>query len=932
MSRVLGLRRVPGLGGPAGAAAGGTLALALLVCGCVFAALAGPALSLHTRTQALDQALSALSGPDKAVQVSDDWADFIGQLAQSGGPTPILTPTQLSASTAEIGRGLAATPLPLTAGAWAGLNTQPQPVASGAAAAAQAGGPPRLEVLYRDPLTSNARLVAGTYATTAGPAGVPGTVAVAVTTQTAARFGLHPGSRLQLTTPTGPVTLVVTAILRERGPASTFWTADPAAGTPSLVTPPAGRPPYWVGEVFADPGELAALQNTFSGPGLAMQWELPLAAGSVNADQAQGLYDDLNRATAATPALTGDLSAAATTLTVSSPLAQDLSAFLATQAAVQTVLLLLFVSMIVVGTAVILVAALTIAVRRADELTILRARGGSLRQVAALVLRHTAIVSVLAALVGAGLAIALIPGTSGQAPIASSVLGWSLAGITVLAALASPPLIAAWQHRRPARASNPARITTAGTGRSRMVSLGRPVAEVTACAASVAGLVVLHDQGLPASGGGGGSDLYLAAAPVFVAIPVVVIMLRLYPLVIRGLLRLSARGSGATGFVALAGAARTSLIGVLPAFALVLALSLATFAGTLGDAITRGEIAASWQTTGADVMIETSATEGPVTPAAVAAIAAVPGVHRTTAAWITSWLTPAGQPLTAVAVDPASYAAVVAGTPFPRIAVAKIGAASGGTLLPASSVPVLASPSAAASLGGAVSRLTSLSPMGPIRVRVVGEESSTPAQPAGGAFIVMPLRILPGIDGQPAPNVVLITGSGINDAQLSAVVSKVLPTANITFRSAVLAALASSPLQHGAVLIVTLTIAAAAGFGLFILVLGLALGSAERELTLARLTVMGHERDTGLVMAEALPAVGAAVVAGAVCAVALPRLIGSSVDLSAFTGTDVLVQLQPDVTALVLPVAAVLVLAVAVLAAEVRTLRRQSITSILRAH
>ena len=35
-----------------GSATGGTLALVLLVCGCVFAAIAGPALSLHTRSQA----------------------------------------------------------------------------------------------------------------------------------------------------------------------------------------------------------------------------------------------------------------------------------------------------------------------------------------------------------------------------------------------------------------------------------------------------------------------------------------------------------------------------------------------------------------------------------------------------------------------------------------------------------------------------------------------------------------------------------------------------------------------------------------------------------------------------------------------------------------------------------------------------------------
>ena len=39
---------------------------------------------------------------------------------------------------------------------------------------------------------------------------------MAATTQTAARFGLHPGSRLTLATQTGPVTLFVTAIVRER--------------------------------------------------------------------------------------------------------------------------------------------------------------------------------------------------------------------------------------------------------------------------------------------------------------------------------------------------------------------------------------------------------------------------------------------------------------------------------------------------------------------------------------------------------------------------------------------------------------------------------------------------------------------------------------------------------------------------------------------
>jgi hypothetical protein len=110
MRRVPGAWRAPGLRAVVGSAAGATLALALLVCGCVFVALAGPALSLHTRTLALHQDLSALGATTKAVQVSSDWNEFTNELEQSGGPLQNLTSTQLTESTSEIGGGLAATP------------------------------------------------------------------------------------------------------------------------------------------------------------------------------------------------------------------------------------------------------------------------------------------------------------------------------------------------------------------------------------------------------------------------------------------------------------------------------------------------------------------------------------------------------------------------------------------------------------------------------------------------------------------------------------------------------------------------------------------------------------------------------------------------------------------------------------------------------
>ena len=908
---------MPGLKRAVGAAAGSTLALALLVGSCVFAALAGPAVSLRTRSQALHQTLAGLTATSKTVQVSGDLASFMGN--EGVGPTQDLTETQLTQSKSEIGRGLAAIPLPIAAGAWAGLSSKPLIIASGAAPSAMAGAvlPPTLEVVYRDPFTTNAQLVAGTYAAAAVPAGAVG---LAVTPQTAARFGLHPGSRLQLTTPTGMVTLDVTAIVRERGAASTFWTADSTVGTPSLnnaLTVPSKA--YWSGGVFADPDQFIAMQNALSGSGLELEWEFPLAVGGVNADQVQGLYEDLNRATATTLALTGGLASA---LTVTSPLITDLSVFLVTQAEVETVLLLLFVSLIVIGAAVILLAARMIVARRDGELAMLRARGGSLRQVAAVMARGSLVAVLPAALIGAGLAIAAVPGDA-----ASSTLGWSLTAVAVAVGLAGPPLIAAWLYRRPGPAANPARVTTAET-RRRRTAWRRPVAEVTACAAAVIGLVVLHDQGVPA---GGQINLLLTITPVLVAIPVVVVVLRLYPLAMRGLLALSARRVGATGFVALSRAARSSLAGVLPAFALVLTLSLAAFAGMVSDDITRGETAAAWHATGADVLIQTDPASGPATPAVVKAIAAVRGVSQATAVWTTTWASPSFQPVTVIAVDPASYAALAQSTPFSSFPVAAIGTASGGVLSPGAVTPVLASPAAAAALGRGPAQLTSGYPMGPIKVRVAGIVGGTPAQPGGGSFVVMPLQTLPGPLGHPAPNVILLAGQAIDDSQLAAVVNKVIPASTTTFRSAVLASLSSSPLQHGAALIMTLVIAEAATLGLFIVILGLALGSQERELTLARLTVMGHERDTRLVMTEAMPAVIAAVVAGVACAAVLPRLIGSSIDLSAFTGTSAPVQFQPDVTALGLTAAAAMVLALVALAAEATSVRRRGVTGILRA-
>jgi putative ABC transport system permease protein len=881
------------------------LALTLLVLGCVFVAVAGPRYSLHSRTRVLQQDLAALAPVEQAVQVTDDWNSFTTQV--TGSIPPILGDSQFSESRSQLARFLRATPLPIGAGQWAGLSTNPLTVTVGASPSAEPNGvPPRLEVIYRDALTSNVALVAGSFP---APSSLGSTMYIAVTTATAARFGLHPGSVLKLAVDTATVPVIVTAIVRPRMPASAFWNVDAAAAAPSynVPGPTANSPPYWSGAVFADPGEFTGMQTAFGLLSMELQWEFPLSLGGLQADQVPALEHSLNHAAGAAVPMSGDLAGAAPPLVVHAELLTQLTAFTLTDTAVEQVLSLLFVSLAVVGAAVLLLAGRISAARRAVELETVRSRGASLRQLTALTLRSSVLACVPAALAGAGLALLLTPG-----PAAG--LAWWLGGLTVLAALLGLPVTAAWRYRKPVPARNPAR-------RARRAR-GRAVAEVTACAAAIGGLVVLHDQGVPAPGS---VNFYVAAAPALVAIPAVIAVGRLYPLIIRGLLRLSASSTGVSGFLVLTRAARTSLASTAPAFALVLALTVASFAGMVRDAVTRGEIAASWQLTGGDAVLDATGTPSIVTPAVQRAVAALPGVHRTAVAWLMAWQVPDGQILTVVAVDPARYAAYTASVPYPPAPLARLGSSAGVTT-------VLASPSAAALIGSGVGELTSQSGMGPLRVRVAGTVATTPAAAGTGLFVIMPLERIVGESGPPATNLLLITGTGVSHSALAALVSKDVPAAVIRFRSAVLDGLVSSPLQATADLIMRLSLVVTAGFGLAILLLGLALGSADRDLTLARLTTMGLDQGhlIRLVLGETLLAVVAAVAAAVACAVALPTLTSSALNLSVFTGSSAPVPVAPDLVALAVPATGLAVLTAVAVIAEARLLRHRDVPGLLR--
>ena len=912
-------------------------ALALLTLGAVFAATAAPREALATTTRAVRQTLAAAPPLSQTITATAPWSGIVNALnsgASGSQGNQLLTGNQIGESSSQLhgdfDHGLVHLAPP--AADWMSMTSAVHQALGDIPGAG--GAPVKIEVSYRQPFGQYLRLVAGHFPGPVAPAprrappphghvfSVNGVrpppyfsplMEVVVTAPTAARFGLHPGSRIVIAGPqqafngSGPITLEVTGIVAPRDPSATFWTADPAILTPDFVmtSPLAG---YWVSGVLVGPSELAAVQQDFGPEGLAAQWLFPLSVGSPGGDQVGPLDDALTRLGAQTPPLTGDIAPMAADFTVTPNLLPALGAFLSTEQAVDTLLWLLYVSLAVACFIVFLLTARMIALRRSAELAIRRARGASLRQVAVTTAVGMALTCVPAAVVGAVLAVLAVPG---PAPGGG---WWGSAGVLVVAVCA-PASFAAWQQRLPR--PRPWRRSA-----RRAIGWGRLVAETTAIAASVAGIVVLRQQGTQP---GSGVNLYTSAAPALIAIPAVIVALWIYPLVLRVALRGAARRAGAPAFLGLARAARSRLTPAVPAFALVLALSVSAFAGMVTTAVSSGDVRASWQAAGADATVSASILQTPgavIDPAALRAAETVPGVTHAAAVWMDTWTTTFGQQVTGIVVDPAAYAALVATTQtFPRMSAGLLKTGPAGT-----PVPVLASSEAAAELSGGVT-LTSQSAVDPVPVRVAGVLSGTPALPAGGAFVIIPLSAVHSNATPPAPvgfSNLLLSGPDIDKARLAAVVRDMIQGGGVTFRSDILNGLTTAPLQHGTSVLFALALAVAAGLGIAVMLLELALGAAEREATLARLAVMGltERQRARVVVLEVLPAVVVAAVAGWACAMALPTIVAPAIDLSVFTGSSAPVPLSPDAASVGWPLAALAVAAFAALAIESRPGRR----------
>lgn len=546
-----------------------------------------------------------------------------------------------------------------------------------------------------------------------------------------------------------------------------------------------------------------------------------------------------------------------------------------------------------VALVVLLLAAGLAADRRWAELSLVRARGGSLRDIAGRLLGESAITVLPASAAGTALALALLPTDRWTTAVRLGGL------VGLLSLLAFPALVVG---RLRAARIRPVRAGTggAGAGASRRGPIGRWIGDprrlVTELAVlTVAGAAVLAVRRRGVAAPGTTLDLLLSAAPLLLAGAGAVLLARGFPLLLAPAARWAFWQPSAIGFLGLAratrvsGSSRSSVGGsgggsgfgggsrgghgaptVLPLLALLLAVTTAGFGATVLTDTATDRQAAVRQIIGADVQVTTQRPDG-LPDGFAAAAAALPGVRSGTSVVVdnsASIDTGDGSRLpgvTLVLVDPQAYSALAR-----RVGVGQIDPALLDDTGSPQDAPVaaLASPGLAERLGTAGNTLSLPLPYHDMRLRVAGTVDGTLVLPQGGIGTAVLVVSEQALQRQHPDTAALMahptnwfgTGDGIDAGKLRALLAELdgsrpgpvvqpvagvaqapdaVPPYTVLTSADYLHRLDDNPLLHSATRLFWAGVLAAGGYTVLSLLLTLLRAAPERAALLARLRTMG---------------------------------------------------------------------------------------------
>ncbi|MFG3497396.1 FtsX-like permease family protein [Streptomyces sp. NPDC047928] len=737
------------------------------------------------------------------------------------------------------------------------------------------------------------------------------TVEAVVTSATADALDIRVGSTVHVPRVGSGAELAVriTGIVEPVRPDLGYWSFEPVLRTPArlLTQPPVPRP-YWHGALLLAPEAAPVLPSV--SPDTELYWRVAVDLDGLGPDGRDALRDAV-AAVEGGPAQAELSEAISPELFVESGVDDIIADFDRALAAVDPVVAVAAFGVGGVGGVVLVMAGGLAAARRHDELSLLRARGASVRGIAGRLLAEVAVPVLPAAALGCALAFVLVPdGRPLPALVAS--------GAVAVVACAALPLRAAYAHRRPRVHGEREDLVRARPSRR------RTVAELALAVLTVAAVVALRRRGTA----GGDADQLLSAAPLLVGLIAALLLVRLQPLPLRLAALTAARRRGAVGFLSLARAGR-SPAAAAPLLALLVALTTAAFGGSVLAGISAARDGAALAAVGADARIDAD----PLPDTAIDAVRGSPGVADVTAVHGEYDLDVGGGGtggVTLLAVDPDSYARFARRTGLGAFPADALRAAPGRTL------PAIASPGVAERLGDGDFQIGP--DEGGFTVRVVLVREVTPADATRGDFLMVDASGLP---GDRTPNALLVHGTSLSATALGAAARTADGDATVTLRSAERARFADSPVQRGAERVYTVAATACAGYAVLALLLTLLRAAPERAALLARLRTMGLTRRQGrrLLVLESLPQALTASVGGALVGWATIRLLAPGVDLGQLAlasaqarfGPTGPVPLRADPWSLLLPTAAVVVVAVGVAAAQAWTTTRRTTTTELRA-
>lgn len=569
--------------------------------------------------------------------------------------------------------------------------------------------------------------------------------------------------------------------------------------------------------------------------------------------------------------------------------------------------------------------------RRRAHLRLQRARGAS---TARLVLLRSAVawpVVLIAALLGWAAGRGAAPtGTSGTPQPVAAVLAAATVALTVTVmtwlAVREPPRRGRLRRSR----------RTAAVGR-------RVVMETTVLLAAVAGVAALRSQG---------PDQVLGAVPAVLALAAVLVLLRIYPLLLRLLVLRARRSRGAVGFVSAARAAHDAPATGLALFVLVLTLGTAVLGGlvqrTIGDGLAAG---AAWST-GADAG---ATTEGTTTPAP-GALTGTPGVRMAVQQLHPLDLVAQADgavisPVAVITVDPRQLAAVAPRSPLAGALTAALGTSRGTPAAAGLPFPAVVSPALRdrERTGGFTSTVQdrdrpavhlTLHPVGILTAAELRDPLLGPvtARIAAGTPMLITTASAEHLMPQQSSGstVLLLQGDGPahgTAAALRSAAAKVLgPQARIRIRSDMLGTLREDGLTRGLRTVYAVGSVLAALAGLLAVALELILTSHERGRTTSFLRTLGlGGREAGAMhFLQLLPLAGASAVGGTLLGLLEPRLMAGALDLRQFTGGPAQPALRTDYALTLVLAGGVVLLILTAAVTETVLARRRRLGAVLR--